>query len=367
MWHMLWPLAHALREGVDDQFTLDPLPELRGWLQGHRLVVRIGTADARQKLTLLMLDDRGRLCRVAKVGFLPLARDLIEHEGDVLRALPEGIGPKLLWAGGVGECGGVRVWEYGSEGAEETPHEHPLADGRMVVFEPVQGRGIPARLPRSPSGMEWQEIDALLARLEIAAAARSETVALPSEPAPPSALLPSLPHTSTPQNAPTSTSCLRGGRCFPADGHPALLRLLPAHEKAGDWIAALAGRDWPVVVEHGDFAPWNLIRTPDGLRAIDWEDACLDGFPGFDLVHFVIQTGVLMHRWDFKRVRRYAEERLQHAGFHARQAESVVTLAALRDLLGTAAGEQIQLQSVRRRIVDIWKFADSSAPASSIT
>jgi hypothetical protein len=93
----------------------------------------------------------------------------------------------------------------------------------------------------------------------------------------------------------------------------------------------------------------------------------LDGFPGFDLVHFVIQTGVLMHRWDFKRVRRYAEERLQHAGFHARQAESVVTLAALRDLLGTAAGEQIQLQSVRRRIVDIWKFADSSAPASSIT
>jgi len=43
----------------------------------------------------------------------------------------------------------------------------------------------------------------------------------------------------------------------------------------------------PAVWEHGDFAPWNLIKMPDGsLRAVDWEAAARRGLPLFDLVYF---------------------------------------------------------------------------------
>jgi hypothetical protein len=36
------------------------------------------------------------------------------------------------------------------------------------------------------------------------------------------------------------------------------------------WFDVLANRRWPVVVQHGDFAPWNLLRSPRGeIKAFD--------------------------------------------------------------------------------------------------
>ena len=47
----------------------------------------------------------------------------------------------------------------------------------------------------------------------------------------------------------------------------------------------------PSVWLHGDFAPWNLKHTQNGIQAIDWEDAKEDGLPLQDLIHFYyIQT-----------------------------------------------------------------------------
>ncbi len=58
----------------------------------------------------------------------------------------------------------------------------------------------------------------------------------------------------------------------------------------------------PTALAHGDFTPWNLAVSPHGLRAFDWE-ACTDGAPLlFDLFHFHIQTGVLVHRIDGARI-----------------------------------------------------------------
>ena len=52
---------------------------------------------------------------------------------------------------------------------------------------------------------------------------------------------------------------------------------------------ALAGLgDLPLVCEHRDFGPWNIVLSADGgPAAIDWEDAELRGLPGLDLIYFL--------------------------------------------------------------------------------
>jgi hypothetical protein len=65
-----------------------------------------------------------------------------------------------------------------------------------------------------------------------------------------------------------------------------------------DWLIPLAGRDWPVVIHHGDFAPWNVLSRPDGsLGVIDWEYGTVEGFPLLDLAFFVLQVGRLIYGW----------------------------------------------------------------------
>lgn len=65
-------------------------------------------------------------------------------------------------------------------------------------------------------------------------------------------------------------------------------------------IALLRGLDnttpLPAVWVHGDFAPWNLKETTDGLRAIDWEEAQEGGLPLVDLVYFFVIQGFLFGR-----------------------------------------------------------------------
>lgn len=48
-------------------------------------------------------------------------------------------------------------------------------------------------------------------------------------------------------------------------------------------------------VRHGDLAPWNLMRAPEGcLQVIDWEGAKSRSVPGWDLVHFFLIRGSLV-------------------------------------------------------------------------
>jgi hypothetical protein len=47
-------------------------------------------------------------------------------------------------------------------------------------------------------------------------------------------------------------------------------------------------------VVHGDLAPWNLLRTSDGIALVDWESSNFDLDPLFDLTHFVVSTGALL-------------------------------------------------------------------------
>ena len=52
-------------------------------------------------------------------------------------------------------------------------------------------------------------------------------------------------------------------------------------------LSALRGGEVPLVFVHGDFAPWNLKKQPDGkIAAIDLEDSVSTGLPLWDLCHF---------------------------------------------------------------------------------
>jgi thymidylate kinase len=49
-------------------------------------------------------------------------------------------------------------------------------------------------------------------------------------------------------------------------------------------------------IAHGDFAPWNLLRTRAGWVLLDWEDARRDAPPFYDLWHFLVQGLALLGR-----------------------------------------------------------------------
>ena len=49
-------------------------------------------------------------------------------------------------------------------------------------------------------------------------------------------------------------------------------------------------------VAHGDFAPWNLLRTETGWALVDWEDFRADAPPYFDLFHYMIQANSELRR-----------------------------------------------------------------------
>ena len=47
---------------------------------------------------------------------------------------------------------------------------------------------------------------------------------------------------------------------------------------------------------HGDFAPWNLLRTHDGWVLIDWEEASPSTSSFFDPLHYLVQGYALLGR-----------------------------------------------------------------------
>lgn len=47
---------------------------------------------------------------------------------------------------------------------------------------------------------------------------------------------------------------------------------------------------------HGDFAPWNLLRTDRGWVLLDWEDAGVDQPPFVDVCHYLVQSYTLLGR-----------------------------------------------------------------------
>ena len=51
-------------------------------------------------------------------------------------------------------------------------------------------------------------------------------------------------------------------------------------------------------LSHGDFAPWNLLKTETGWGLIDWEESTERRPPFFDVFHYIVQGHSLLRRPD---------------------------------------------------------------------
>ncbi len=62
--------------------------------------------------------------------------------------------------------------------------------------------------------------------------------------------------------------------------------------------ASITAREVFSVVMHGDFAPWNIKVDPKSgtWQVFDWERGEIMGVPGWDWLHFEIQTAILVRR-----------------------------------------------------------------------
>jgi hypothetical protein len=97
-------------------------------------------------------------------------------------------------------------------------------------------------------------------------------------------------------------------------------------------LEILADKDWPTILQHGDFVSWNLVRKPDGsLGAIDWEYGTLQGFPYLDLIYHILQTSLVVYRWTPPRAAEYATRyltQLPQFGLSSDEARALTRLTA---------------------------------------
>jgi hypothetical protein len=129
------------------------------------------------------------------------------------------------------------------------------------------------------------------------------------------------------------TGSLKTAIHLPVQHHPWFRRReFVLHPELCAIAGALNGHEWAVARQHGDLAPWNVLQDGAGrLTAVDWENGCVEGFPGLDLAHYILQVAALIYRWTPERARAYAIPYLLDCGYgeSAAQASAVVALAAL--------------------------------------
>jgi hypothetical protein len=64
----------------------------------------------------------------------------------------------------------------------------------------------------------------------------------------------------------------------------------------GSFFRRTAGEGGALGAAHGDFAPWNLLRTDEGWALVDWEGFRGSAPPFFDLFHYLVQSNSELHR-----------------------------------------------------------------------
>jgi len=91
----------------------------------------------------------------------------------------------------------------------------------------------------------------------------------------------------------------------------------------------LAGKTVRTTLYHGDFAPWNVRAVnSQNLRAFDWERGQLEGIPGWDWFHFIIQTSILPKRYSTERVAAEVEQLL-----HSERFKKYAATAGISDIV----------------------------------
>lgn len=143
------------------------------------------------------------------------------------------------------------------------------------------------------------------------------------------------------------------------ENHPWIKKLSDKGFSWWKWIEPLEKKKWHIVIEHGDFAPWNLLRDPTTgkIWAIDWEFGDLCGFPYIDIAYYFLQTSALIYKWNPKKSFKVASKYLQlRFGFNKHIADSLVKLSAFEAYWITSQNgrsDDWPLQRWRRKIWEI--------------
>lgn len=83
----------------------------------------------------------------------------------------------------------------------------------------------------------------------------------------------------------------------PIHNHPWIQELRSySRDCVEPWIDRLSKRQWPIVYQHGDLAPWNLFLSRGKLEAVDWEYGTAEGFPYADIIHYYLQVSLLIYK-----------------------------------------------------------------------
>lgn len=251
----------------------------------HRCAVLVGVEGPTQKLIVRCLDENGRSIAYVKYGEPSAAAEKIKQEAEVLARLASirsagsrrpaaEIAPRVLWSGTAGA-------------------------GVALMVSAVEGEMLEAMLPASVNICQLTVVNEYLNQLRIS------------------------------------------DELFEVDEHPAIVRLREqvtdvsrqpsavSRQNFEEILEPLRMQKWPVVIQHGDFTPWNVLRRQDSLCAIDWEEGTVDGFPHFDLIYCILQTAFLIHRVSPDSAVRYVLSVLSSAGLSGRLALSLTKLAAL--------------------------------------
>lgn len=188
------------------------------------------------KLTAQIHNEQGQVTAYLKYAITERGKMRLLHEREILESLNENVCPQVL-------------------------REGMLASGYGLLLRAVPGKAVPARLP---------PYRGLLPLLRLIASG-GEPKADPK----------------------TAAECA----LLSIEQHPWCQALQRRSPRLTAWITMLQHRQWPVVTNHGDCAPWNILRHGTQCRAIDWEFGNRQGFPYLDLLCFLVQTASLIYRW----------------------------------------------------------------------
>jgi hypothetical protein len=148
---------------------------------------------------------------------------------------------------------------------------------------------------------------------------------------------------------------LERGKPLELAAHPWSQRLRADHgDQADSLLEHLSCRTWPFAYQHGDFAPWNILRTVDGDVAVDWEFGSAEGMPLIDAAHYALQVAGLVERKSPSQARHQAAHGLGRAyGVRAAEADALVRLSAFENYQNAlaAGGTTNSPRQLWRRLV----------------
>lgn len=124
------------------------------------------------------------------------------------------------------------------------------------------------------------------------------------------------------------------------------------------WLNSLSGKKWPLTIQHGDVAPWNILQSPKGLKLIDWEYGELAGFPYIDLTHYILQVAGLVLRLKPYEAFEHTKSVLLNGPFsvNVQQAGDLIRLAALSAYLKEPQDEKSKINRHQLWRREIWSI-----------